>query len=241
MTWVIDNSRHKGSKFVVLLMIANHAHSDGTGAWPAAETLARESRITARHVVRIIPKLVTSGELEVQQGGGPRGTNLYSLPAFRRSTEKLSGVTSCQTDKCDGSPRQMQQPGGDICGPQMSPEPSLTVIGEPSGEPKSAPANGAPEAPARPSPAAFSGAHLIVSEKQDRLLGEAFPWADRVSEYRKADAWLEAHPDRRPRRVAAFIHNWLSKVEAPSNKRKGHLDADERTGDNIATASLFPN
>src|SRR5579863_4006594 len=100
MSWVIEKSRHKGSEFVVLLMIANHAHSDGTGAWPAAETLARESRITARHVVRIIPKLEASGELEVHKGAGPRGTNLYSILGLRcAADDKLSGVTSCRTDK----------------------------------------------------------------------------------------------------------------------------------------------
>jgi hypothetical protein len=246
MSWVIENSRHKGSEFVVLLMIANHAHSDGTGAWPAAETLARESRITARHVLRIIPRLIASGELNVQRGDGPRGTNLYSLPSLRPlPDDKLSGATSCQTDKYERSPRQMQRQGGDICGPQMSPEPSLTVIREQPEEPKGAPTNGAPEARAqqRRSPAVFSGAHLVVSEKQDRLLGEAFPWADRMREYRKADAWLEAHPHRRPRRVEAFIHNWISKAEAPSTKRKGDIDAEERTRNNIAAAepNLFPN
>jgi hypothetical protein len=244
MSWVIEKSRHKGSEFVVLLMIANHAHSDGTGAWPAFETLARESRITGRHVARTIKKLVASGELHAQSKAGPNGSNLYSLPGLRRSTDdKLSVMTSCQTDKHDSPHGQIQQREADICGPQMSDEPSLTVKEEPSGNQKSAPTSGAPPAPAerRPSLAAFSGAHLTVSEKQDRLLGEAFPWVDRASEYRKADAWLEAHVNRRPRRVAAFVHNWLLKVEAPSGKGKGAINAEERTRSNIATARLFPN
>jgi hypothetical protein len=246
MSWVIENSRHKGSKFVVLLMIANHAHSDGTGAWPAAETLARESRLSTRQVIRIIPKLAASGELEVQWGAGPRGTNLCSLPGLKCSTDdKLSGVTTCQSDKHAAGRGQMQQRGGDIHGPQMSPDPSLTVIREPSGEPKSAPESGAPEAPAkhRPSPSTFSGAHLIVSERLDRILAEAFPLVDLAKEYPKANAWLEVNPRKRPKNSDRFIYHWMSRIEAPTRKGKGDIDADERTRNNIAAAgpSLFPN
>lgn len=79
MSWVIEHSQHKGSSFVVLLMIANHAHSDGSGAYPSFDTLARESRITVRQVTNIIPLLERSRELTVQRGAGPHGTHLYSL------------------------------------------------------------------------------------------------------------------------------------------------------------------
>jgi hypothetical protein len=79
MTWVIKNSRHKGSSFVVLLMIANHTHSDGSGAFPSFECLAQESRITPRQIANIIPILERSGELFVEHAKGPGGTNLYSL------------------------------------------------------------------------------------------------------------------------------------------------------------------
>jgi hypothetical protein len=83
ISWVIENSKHKGGAFVVLLMIANHAHSDGTGAFPSFETLAREARITHRQVTRIIPKLRKSGELVVQRGQGPNNSNLYTVTMGR--------------------------------------------------------------------------------------------------------------------------------------------------------------
>jgi hypothetical protein len=58
-------------------------------------------------------------------------------------------------------------------------------------------------------PLAFSGAHITVTERQDRLLREAFPGTDCAAEYPRADAWLEAHPERMPRKSADFIHYWF--------------------------------
>jgi hypothetical protein len=79
MAWVIENSKQKASSFVVLLMIANHAHSDGTGAWAGYDTLAKESRITARQVINCVERLAKSGELSVEKSRGPYGTNLYRI------------------------------------------------------------------------------------------------------------------------------------------------------------------
>ena len=81
-----------------------------------------------------------------------------------------------------------------------------------------APQDGAPVAQAkpRPSPSAFTGTHLRVSPTQDKLLAEAFPWVDRPAEYRRADSWIEANPNRRPKRTGPFLHNWFSKIPAPS-------------------------
>jgi hypothetical protein len=69
-------------------------------------------------------------------------------------------------------------------------------------------------APAPPS-LSFSGRHFTVTQRQDALLGEAFPWIDRPAEYRKADSWLEANPDRRPRKANRFLHNWFSRITQP--------------------------
>jgi len=92
-----------------------------------------------------------------------------------------------------------------------------------------APEDGAPKAQDahRPSPSVFAGVHLTVSHRQDQLLGEAFPWVDRPIEYRKADAWLEANPDRRPRKTSRFVQNWFLRIPAPSSPRKEQLNAEE--------------
>lgn len=80
ISWVIDHSQHKLGNLVVLLMVANHARSDGTGAWPSLSTLARECRMSERGVRYCLRILEKSGELLTNRGAGPHGCNLYSLP-----------------------------------------------------------------------------------------------------------------------------------------------------------------
>lgn len=94
--------------------------------------------------------------------------------------------------------------------------------------------NGAPKNSARkaqdnprPSPSVFLGSHLIISDSQDRLLARAFPLVDRQHEYCKADAWIEANPDRRPRKTSRFVHNWFSKIAAPTSQQKENTDVEQ--------------
>ncbi len=70
--------------------------------------------------------------------------------------------------------------------------------------------------PAAPSRVAYQGLHLQVTERQDAVLAEAFPWVDRQAEYRKMNSWLDANPTRRPRSASRFAHNWFSKIETPA-------------------------
>jgi hypothetical protein len=77
------------------------------------------------------------------------------------------------------------------------------------------------EAPAPPSPSlppVFTGQHFSVSQKQDALFGNAFPWVERGAEYRKADSWLEANPGKRPPKASRFLHNWFQRITEPKGK-----------------------
>jgi hypothetical protein len=125
ISWVIEQSKHKGNSFVVLLMIANHAKSDGTGAWPSIKTLSKESRISERTVQRCIHRLSRkwSGvknwqkeppELKILVGKGPHGCNLYDIPGV-----KLSPLRGCQT----GTEGVSDSVTGGVS--QVSPEPSF--------------------------------------------------------------------------------------------------------------------
>ena len=112
---VIENSKQNGNPFMVLLMIANHAKSDGTGAWPSIPTLARESRISERTVQRCITRLVKEGELRVHQNAGPHGCHLYDV----RGVKLTPGGVKVSREGCQAlSPKGCQA---------LSPEPSLTV------------------------------------------------------------------------------------------------------------------
>jgi hypothetical protein len=119
MSWVIEHSQHKGNAFVVLLMIANHARSDGSGAWPSVKTLAGEARISPRAVQYTIRRLERSGELETGVSLGPGGSNLYSLPKYAKSAyAKLAPPTQ---HAC-APPTQIPAPPPAIA---IAPEPSL--------------------------------------------------------------------------------------------------------------------
>lgn len=103
ISWVIEKSKHKGNSFVVLLMIANHARSDGTGAWPSIKTLARESRISERTVQRTIKRLIRfqngrDSELICDVGRGPNGCNMYSIPGVKVSPWGRQSGTSPVSD-----------------------------------------------------------------------------------------------------------------------------------------------
>jgi len=100
MSWVIDNSRHKGSSLVVLLMIANCADRDGQNAYPGFEKLARDSRITIRQITNIIPILERSGEVIVERGKGPNGTNRYTLN-MRQSRLPLEKIANGKVQAAD--------------------------------------------------------------------------------------------------------------------------------------------
>jgi hypothetical protein len=103
ISWVIDHSKHKGNSFVVLLMIANHARPDGTGAWPSVSTLSKESRISERTVQRNIKRLTRTTftippELVVEERKGPHGCNLYSIPGVKLSTPRCQTVVPGVSD-----------------------------------------------------------------------------------------------------------------------------------------------
>jgi len=74
MGWVIEHSPHKGSELLCLLMVANHAHADGTGAYMSEVTLARECRMSVRQIRRILNRLKASGALRVDHLQGSHST-----------------------------------------------------------------------------------------------------------------------------------------------------------------------
>lgn len=81
MTWALRVPIGGNAK-VVLLGLANHAHPDGTEAYPALDTLAEYAacdRSTARRNVR---KLVADG-WAIEDGLGPKGQTKYRLALER--------------------------------------------------------------------------------------------------------------------------------------------------------------
>jgi hypothetical protein len=94
MAAVWERSKHQGGALLVLLGIADHANDLGV-AYPSIERLARKARVTERHARRLIRQLADSGELKVEAGAGPHGTNLYRLNL---------PLTDCPPDKLPPDP-----------------------------------------------------------------------------------------------------------------------------------------
>lgn len=86
MARVWELSRQKGTDLLMLLAIADFADDDGR-AYPSVATLAAKCRITTtRHAIRVLRGLKDSGELEIRDNEGPRGTNLYRVTLARPLT-----------------------------------------------------------------------------------------------------------------------------------------------------------
>lgn len=92
MTDVWAHSKSKGSALLLLLAIADHAHDDRSGAYPAIETLARKVRMSARNVQMLIRQLEARGELSVELNAGPHRANLYTVQSFQGEIQSSEGV-----------------------------------------------------------------------------------------------------------------------------------------------------
>jgi len=116
ISWVIDHSKHKGNTFVVLLMIANHAKSDGSGAWPSVRTICKESRLSRRTVQRCLNRLSKrwkygEPELVVRIAKGPFGSNLYEIPSVKLTQGERQIVTEgAPTSDAGGASRMTPKP-----------------------------------------------------------------------------------------------------------------------------------
>ena len=74
-----ESSTLKGSALLLILAIARHANHDGTGAYPSLATLKRLTRLSHSQVCLLLRQLVEEGHLSVRHGGGPGGTNVYTI------------------------------------------------------------------------------------------------------------------------------------------------------------------
>lgn len=89
MARVWELSRHKGNDLLMLLAIADFADDDGK-AYPSVNTLAEKCRMLGRGANKVLATLRASGELEIRQNEGPKGTNLYRIVL---ASEPLSNRT----------------------------------------------------------------------------------------------------------------------------------------------------
>lgn len=79
---ISDVLRHSQAKLgtrLVLIVLADHAKRDGTGAWPSVATIADEANLSERAVQRALRELEAAGEV-VSQGPHPEhGTTVWDV------------------------------------------------------------------------------------------------------------------------------------------------------------------
>jgi hypothetical protein len=108
---VLERSKTKGAQRLILIVIAEHADSNGI-AWPSVETIARLANCSERFVKRTIAKL-DAGELILERGGGRGRSNRYRIPLEKvnsaspiTESERVNSETErVNSDAIKGEPR----------------------------------------------------------------------------------------------------------------------------------------
>lgn len=95
MTWALSVPVG-GSEKVVLIGLANHAHPDGTNAYPSIQRLAEYAHCDRRTAQRNLRKLVDAGWI-VQAGFGPSRKVRYRLRLERRDHEVATRCVYCES------------------------------------------------------------------------------------------------------------------------------------------------
>jgi hypothetical protein len=122
MDWVLQHSEATQGRRLVLIALAEHAHDDGSRAFPKIETLMQRARMSRRGVQEALRRLEADGMIR-PTGKVPSGTVVYQLV--------MGGAVS--------APRGADH---DVAGAQITtsrgasaaPDPSLTNNVDPSGK-----------------------------------------------------------------------------------------------------------
>src|SRR5215831_7358450 len=98
LSWVFDHSdvAHRGD-LLVLLVLADHAHDDGSSAFPSVDSIARKARLTRRGAQLALRRLEAQGAI-VAEGRGPKGTTAYRIVLKRSDCAGRSGCAGEVSD-----------------------------------------------------------------------------------------------------------------------------------------------
>lgn len=101
MSWVWEKSAARGTELLVLLALADFSDDAGRNAYPSTETLGRKCRVDVRTIQRIIGKMLESGYIQAEPGGGRGRTNRYRIvmenPGNLSSGDPLTTVDNSDT------------------------------------------------------------------------------------------------------------------------------------------------
>jgi DNA-binding transcriptional ArsR family regulator len=101
-----------GSARLLLLIIASHVSPTSGYAWPSVPTLAKETKLSIRHVYRLIRRLEEMGEIEVTRRSGR--VNLYRIKLSTAQPYQLPTPDSILSPTRDTIPTAKSEGKGDI-------------------------------------------------------------------------------------------------------------------------------
>lgn len=114
--WVLEHSPATGAARMVLVVLADHANSDGSNAWPSVQRIAREARCSTSTVHRVLRELEADGYV-TREGITHRGCVHYRVVM---TPPILGGVRSSEgSDPVPATPPRI--------GPEPTTEPSSSV------------------------------------------------------------------------------------------------------------------
>lgn len=76
--WVLDTSETTLGARLVMLVLAEHAHDDGSGAYPSLDTIARRCRMSRKGVRDALERLVKDGHIKAD-GHGTQGQTKWRI------------------------------------------------------------------------------------------------------------------------------------------------------------------
>lgn len=134
MSWLWENSPHKGSELLLLLAIADSANDDGV-AWPGLAKLSKKTRLGRRYVIDLVDQLEKAGAIKVERRrqGELNLSNIYMVVVPNSPVVNLSSLGSEPQTTTPNEPQATR-----VVVPN-SPESSLNHKSEPSKKQTAAP------------------------------------------------------------------------------------------------------
>jgi hypothetical protein len=117
MTSVWRHSKAKRGGLLVMLALADHAHDDGTNAYPSVRTLARKARLSERGVQKALRALEAIREIE-PTGVSSTGTVVYAITLPMGGEQTSDAETTGEETDAEGANSAADRLS------QSSPEPS---------------------------------------------------------------------------------------------------------------------
>lgn len=123
LSWALREAKVAAkSDLLVLIVLADHAHDDGGGAYPSVETIAKLARLTRRGAQKSLRRLEDAGLIAARRRPGL--TTVYSLSTGEHS----SGANTVRSELEDAGGRTEVHKAANTVRPNRK-EPSRTVRG----------------------------------------------------------------------------------------------------------------